>query len=126
MAKRKWLSMVISSQSETIHRAFSTKKEAIRFVDKAFRKKCREIDLHASIYIVQGVFVKFSQPNYGYWVVKSGSHGSELGSECGRNGCNGHIVETPPENCSCHINPLCSACVDAGAHCNKYGWELEP
>ena len=30
------------------------------------------------------------------------------------------------ENCSCHISPPCSACVDALLFCRKCGWEDEP
>jgi len=51
--------------------------------------------------------------------------GIELDSICNRNGCKGVIVSKPVENCSCHINPPCSACVDAPLYCPECEWEEE-
>ena len=45
------------------------------------------------------------------------------GDECGRNGCNGVIKEHPVENCSCHINPPCSACTAPRGFCPTCEWE---
>lgn len=45
------------------------------------------------------------------------------GDICGRQGCRGIINEHPPENCSCHINPPCSACTSPCAFCPSCEWE---
>lgn len=37
--------------------------------------------------------------------------------------CKGTMKEKPSENCSCHINPPCSACMNAGLVCDKCGFE---
>lgn len=41
---------------------------------------------------------------------------------CNRNGCAGVIKLEPVENCSCHISPPCSACVDQAAFCPVCEW----
>lgn len=46
----------------------------------------------------------------------------EEGSPCPEEGCNGVLQNAPSRNCSCHINPPCSSCVDAGYECNICGW----
>ena len=51
------------------------------------------------------------------------AEGSEDGTRCNRNGCEGIIEVVKPENCSCHVNPPCDACVDAKAGCAVCGWE---
>ena len=38
--------------------------------------------------------------------------------------CTGHL-EYKIENCSCHISPPCSACVEAPLVCDVCGWEAE-
>jgi len=52
-------------------------------------------------------------------------HGYEEGDVCNRDGCKGMIEAAEVENCSCHINPPCSACVDAGFICPDCGWNSE-
>ena len=47
----------------------------------------------------------------------------EEGGPCPEDGCNGKLDLAPSKNCSCHINPPCSSCVDAGLVCNACGWE---
>ena len=47
------------------------------------------------------------------------------GDICNRNGCQGVIQEHPVENCSCHINPPCSACTSPREYCDICGWEAE-
>lgn len=51
----------------------------------------------------------------------------EMGIEeddiCNRNGCLGVLCMEREGSCSCHINPPCSACVDARPVCDKCGWE---
>lgn len=38
--------------------------------------------------------------------------------------CKDGVLGCPkPENCSCHINPPCSACTDLRLTCNVCGWE---
>jgi hypothetical protein len=41
--------------------------------------------------------------------------------ECGK----GKLYYPPVENCSCHINPPCSACTDNKLICDKCGYEPE-
>ena len=55
----------------------------------------------------------------------------EEGSPCPEQGCDGLMIDAEVENCSCHISPPCSACVDAGYECDKCGFQtaeakLEP
>lgn len=38
-------------------------------------------------------------------------------------GCQGKIATHPPVNCSCHINPPCSACTDPRNFCPDCEWE---
>lgn len=45
------------------------------------------------------------------------------GDVCGREGCTGHIDRHPVENCSCHISPPCSACMEPKNFCPVCGWE---
>lgn len=47
----------------------------------------------------------------------------EEGSACPQEGCAGKVEIAPSRNCSCHINPPCSSCVDAGYVCDTCGWE---
>jgi len=51
--------------------------------------------------------------------------GYEEGDVCNRNGCKGVIEAAEVENCSCHINPPCSACVNAGFNCPECEWSSE-
>lgn len=45
------------------------------------------------------------------------------GDICNRRGCKGVIGTHPAENCSCHINPPCSACTAPRGFCPVCGWE---
>ena len=49
--------------------------------------------------------------------------GDDDGEKCNRNGCDGIIETREAENCSCHINPPCSACTSPRNYCDKCGWE---
>ena len=40
-------------------------------------------------------------------------------------GCAGHLKIKTTENCSCHINPPCSGCVDAPLFCEVCNKEVE-
>ncbi|ENH6339268.1 hypothetical protein ABWH74_002608 [Burkholderia vietnamiensis] len=51
--------------------------------------------------------------------------GHEEGEICGRDGCEGRIEFTKPENCSCHISAPCSACTSTYLHCPDCGWEAQ-
>lgn len=42
---------------------------------------------------------------------------------CGRAACAGVIERHEVENCSCHISPPCSACVDTQNFCPECDWE---
>ena len=48
--------------------------------------------------------------------------GIEEGDTCRRNGCPGILDVRTPENCSCHINPPCSACTTDRTFCPECGW----
>lgn len=49
---------------------------------------------------------------------------SEEGEKC--QNCESGVLEfTIVKSCSCHINPPCSACVDAPLKCNNCGFEEE-
>lgn len=51
-------------------------------------------------------------------------HGKIKGDKCNRDGCEGIVDEHPTETqCSCHINPPCSHCVDSRDYCPVCGWE---
>ena len=53
------------------------------------------------------------------------NHGTEEGSKCNREGCNG-IIELPlVEECYCHISPPCNACIENKLQCTECGWENE-
>ena len=39
--------------------------------------------------------------------------------------CKTEMEQMAPENCSCHINPPCSACTDAPMFCVKCGYKEE-
>ena len=56
---------------------------------------------------------------------KSEKEGTEEGDVCGRDGCDGVMDWKPAENCSCHVSPPCSACVDAPLWCPECGFEVE-
>lgn len=43
------------------------------------------------------------------------------GDKCVHSDCDGVFVYTRQYECSCHISPPCSACVDAPLVCNKCG-----
>lgn len=45
----------------------------------------------------------------------------EEGDRCPE--CTGTLNYPPAENCSCHINPPCSACTDRLLTCDKCGFE---
>lgn len=45
--------------------------------------------------------------------------GLEDGAHCHRGTCGGFIELTPVENCSCHINPPCNACLDTYFVCSE-------
>ena len=47
----------------------------------------------------------------------------EEGDTCSEFKCEGILLYPPVENCSCHIHPPCSACVDNLLVCPKCGWE---
>lgn len=51
--------------------------------------------------------------------------GIEEGDGCGRNGCDGVMEIEPVKDCSCHIAPPCSACVEARVWCPKCGYVVE-
>lgn len=55
---------------------------------------------------------------------------NDEGSKCIIHGCNGTMGLEKIENCSCHINPPCHACVDVRLTCSECGydpeWEEDP
>lgn len=46
----------------------------------------------------------------------------EEGDCCRELGCSGVLAFPRVENCSCHINPPCSACTSASLSCPECGW----
>jgi hypothetical protein len=50
--------------------------------------------------------------------------GTEDGSRCNRR-CEGVMVWSQPDDCSCHINPPCAACDAARPECSFCGWVVE-
>ena len=50
----------------------------------------------------------------------------EDGSPCDQKGCNGHFEPSEVVGCSCHINPPCGRCVDAGYTCDTCGHDTNP
>lgn len=48
--------------------------------------------------------------------------GQEVGDVCNREDCKGIIAEHEVKNCSCHINPPCSACTDDKRFCTLCDW----
>jgi hypothetical protein len=51
--------------------------------------------------------------------------GTKKGQTCNREGCKGKLYYPPIENCSCHINPPCNACIENKLTCPECGWEIE-
>ena len=51
--------------------------------------------------------------------------GHEEGDVCGVNGCQGILGFNPVDNCSCHINPPCSQCVNNPLVCLECGREAD-
>jgi hypothetical protein len=51
--------------------------------------------------------------------------GHEEGEVCGREGCEGRIEFTKPDNCSCHLSAPCNACTRTYLHCPDCDWEAE-
>jgi len=49
----------------------------------------------------------------------------EEGDKCPEKGCTGTLEYPPVENCSCHIDPPCHACVNNPLTCAECGWEEE-
>lgn len=48
----------------------------------------------------------------------------EEGENCYRE-CGGKLEFKEVENCSCHINPPCKACVDNDLTCDQCGWSID-
>lgn len=49
------------------------------------------------------------------------SYGFAEGDTCNRDGCEGVMWLPPVKDCSCHISPPCSQCVDNQPICNECG-----
>lgn len=49
----------------------------------------------------------------------------EEGDKCQESGCKGYLIYPETVNCSCHLNPPCSACTDKNLICDTCGWEEE-
>lgn len=45
----------------------------------------------------------------------------EENDPCNNKDCSGKYEYEAPENCSCHINPPCNACVNVALVCNICG-----
>lgn len=53
------------------------------------------------------------------------SFGELEGETCHRDGCQGILKEHKPENCCCHINPPCGACVEPREWCPVCDWQAK-
>lgn len=51
------------------------------------------------------------------------SKGIEEGDKCNRNGCEGILRLSDRINCSCHISPPCSYCMDREICCPECDWK---
>ena len=51
--------------------------------------------------------------------------GHELGDVCNRSFCKGIIAESCKGDCSCHISPPCSSCMEDRCYCPECGWEAK-
>jgi len=49
--------------------------------------------------------------------------GTEEGTLCNRDRCDGMIEYETPENCSCHIRAPCHKCTSVKLFCSKCFWE---
>lgn len=50
----------------------------------------------------------------------------EEGGRCPtETGCTGVLIYTSDGDCSCHVNPPCSACENSYLTCPECGWEDE-
>jgi len=50
----------------------------------------------------------------------------EEGERCPQAFCQGYMQLVAPENCSCHINPPCSNCVNEfNVRCTECGFEID-
>jgi len=82
----------------------------------------RNIFLHKSVpdRIVKATYkdIVLNPEKYGYINIFV-----EEGDDCPI--CPGTMGFEPVENCSCHVNPPCSACVDNPLVCLDCGWSLE-
>ena len=47
------------------------------------------------------------------------------GDNCKHEDCNGYLVREKVENCSCHINTPCNACLDAKLECSVCGEQYD-
>lgn len=47
----------------------------------------------------------------------------EEGNSCPEEGCFGKLEYKPVVDCSCHVCPPCSACVENPLSCNVCDWE---
>lgn len=54
--------------------------------------------------------------------VKNQHVGNEEGEICRRRGCAGILAYPRVENCSCHISPPCTACVENAVRCPECDW----
>lgn len=46
-------------------------------------------------------------------------HGLGEGDRCPRPGCTGVLLISPEGECTCHISPPCSSCVEAPLECEE-------
>ena len=47
----------------------------------------------------------------------------EEGDKCQQKDCNGTLVYQKVTDCTCHLHPPCSACVNNPLTCNVCGWQ---
>lgn len=47
--------------------------------------------------------------------------GHDEGAICNRDGCEGVMRFKTPDDCSCHISPPCTSCVESNLRCDDCG-----
>lgn len=57
-----------------------------------------------------------------FGVIAVDNIGHEEGEVCNRRGCQGIIAESERRDCSCHISPPCSNCIEDRSYCPDCEW----
>lgn len=72
-----------------------------------------------------GLLAKKPMPGFGWLGKTEPKEGCGEGERCNRDGCEGILGFQPVEDCTCHISPPCSACVNNPLACPKCDWQSD-